>query len=115
MNNTTMSQEELHAAEMDQNRNDDMLYEPVVVHKNWEDFKIIQVASERGGHGGGDKRLHDKIFANPDAADPLKHSAGLRDGAMSILIGVAARKSIESNKPVKIADLTSYKPSPNRA
>jgi predicted dehydrogenase len=115
MNNSTMSQEELHAAEMNQNSNEDMMYEPMVVHKNWEDFKIIQVGSERGGHGGGDKRLHDKIFANPDAADPLKHSAGIRDGAMSVMIGIAARKSIESNKPIKIADLTSIKPSPNRA
>src|SRR5690606_39091244 len=115
MNNSSLSQEELHAAEMDQNRQDDMMYEPLVVHKNWEDFKIIQVGSERGGHGGGDKRLHDKIFANPNAADPLKHSAGLRDGAMSVMIGIAARKSIESNKPIKITDLTSIKPSPNRA
>src|SRR5690554_2511316 len=115
MNNSTMSQEELHAAEMAQNSNEDMMFEPLVLHKNWEDFKIIQVGSERGGHGGGDKRLHDKIFANPNAADPLKHSAGLRDGAMSVMIGIVARKSIESNKPIKITDLTSIKPSPNRA
>lgn len=115
MNNSTLSQEELHAAEMDQSRKDDMVHEPLVVHKNFEDFKIIQVGSERGGHGGGDKRLHDKIFLNPDAPDPLKHAAGLRDGAMSVLVGVAARKSIKSNRPVKIASLSSLKPSPNRA
>jgi hypothetical protein len=30
----------------------------------------------------------------------------LRDGAMSVLVGIAARKSIESGKPVRIADLT---------
>jgi predicted dehydrogenase len=113
--NSSMTQEELHAAEMDQNKNEDMMYEPLVVHKNWEDFKIIQVGSERGGHGGGDKRLHDKIFANPDAPDPLKHSAGLRDGVMSVLVGIAARKSIESNQPVKIADLSSIKPSADRS
>jgi hypothetical protein len=86
----------------------------LVLHKNFEDYKIIQVGSERGGHGGGDKRLHDKIFANPDAAGPLKHSAGLRDGVMSVLVGIAARKSIESNRPVKIADLSSVKPSADR-
>src|SRR5690554_8153842 len=103
MNNSTMSQEELHAAEMAQNTNEDMMFEPLVLHKNWEDFKIIQVGSERGGRGGGDKRLHDKIFVNPDAADPLKYSAGLRDGAMSVWVGSAARTSIQSNKPVKMA------------
>src|SRR5690606_29581233 len=62
MTSSNLSQEELHAAEMDQNKKDDMVREPLVVHKNFEDFKIIQVGSERGGHGGGDKRLHDKIF-----------------------------------------------------
>jgi hypothetical protein len=39
----------------------------------------------------------------------------VRDGAMSILIGIAARKSIESGKPIKIGDLTDLKPSPNRS
>ena len=65
---------------------------------------------ERGGHGGGDKRLQDKIFVNPDLADPYGRSAGIRDGAMSALIGIAARKSIESGHPVKIAELTDLEP-----
>lgn len=115
MSNETMDQEALHAAEMNQNVREDMMREPLVLHKNWEKPQIIQVESERGGHGGGDKRLHDKIFVNPDAADPYKHSAGIRDGIMSVLVGVAARNSINSNSPVKIADLTEIKPSPNRA
>ena len=115
MTSSNMSQDELHAAEMDQTRKDDQIIEPLVLYKNWEDYQMIQVTSERGGHGGGDKRLHDKIFANPDAADPYKHSAGLRDGAMSILVGVAAVRSIESNKAIKIGDLTDLKPMPNRA
>lgn len=115
MSNETMDQEALHAAEMNQNASEDMHREPLVLHKNWEKPQIIQVVSERGGHGGGDKRLHDKIFKNPEAADPYKHAAGIRDGVMSVLIGVAARNSINSKGPVKIADLTSIKPSPNRA
>ena len=115
MTSSNMSQDELHAAEMDQTKKDDHIVEPLVLYKNWEDYQMIQVTSERGGHGGGDRRLHDKIFANPDAADPYKHSAGLRDGAMSILVGVAAVKSIESNKAIKIGDLTDLKPLPNRA
>ncbi|SHN32383.1 Oxidoreductase family, C-terminal alpha/beta domain [Cyclobacterium lianum] len=115
MSNETLDQEALHAAEMNQNNaGEDMNREPLVLHKNWEKPQIIQVVSERGGHGGGDKRLHDKIFKTPNAADPYKHAAGLRDGIMSVLVGVAARKSITSKGPVKIADLTSIKPSPNR-
>jgi predicted dehydrogenase len=114
MSKDNLDQEALHAAEMDQTP-DDMNQEPLVVHKNFEEPKIINVLSERGGHGGGDRRLHDKIFKNPDAADPYQHSAGLRDGIMSVLIGVAARNSIESKGPVKIADLTEIKPTPDRA
>jgi len=72
------------------------------------------VPVERGGHGGGDKRLHDKIFENPDAPDPYKHAAGVRDGAMSILIGVAARNSIETGKPIRIASLTDLQPRARR-
>jgi hypothetical protein len=36
--------------------------------------------------------------------------AGTRDGAMSLLIGVAARKSIEEKRAVKIAELTDINP-----
>lgn len=114
MKNESLDQETLHSAEMNQRAEDDVLQEPLVLYKNWEDYKVIQVSSERGGHGGGDRRLHDKIFKNPNAADPYKHSAGLRDGVMSVLIGVAARKSIESNSPIKIADLTELEPSAKR-
>jgi len=99
---------------MNQNLKEDTAVEPVILFKNWENFKTINVTSERGGHGGGDKRLHDKIFVNPNAADPLKHSAGVRDGVMSVLIGVAARKSIQTGQPIKIANLTDLKPSANR-
>ncbi len=63
-----------------------------------------------GGHGGGDAKLLERLFVSPDAPDPLNHAAGTRDGAMSILIGIAARKSIDTGKPVKIADLTDLVP-----
>ncbi len=114
MKNDNLSQAELHAAEMSQNRDEDQMYEPIIVHKNWEKHETIQVPVERGGHGGGDKRLHDKIFKNPEAPDPYKHSAGVRDGAMSILVGVAARNSIESGHPVRIAELTDLQPRAKR-
>jgi hypothetical protein len=49
------------------------------------------------------------MFKTPEAPDALKHAAGTRDGAMSILVGVAARKSIELKRPVKISELTDIK------
>lgn len=114
MKNEQLDQSALHAAEMNQSGKSDVINEPVVVHKNFEEFKIIQVTSERAGHGGGDSRLQDKLFKNPNAPDPLKHAAGIRDGAMAILIGIAARKSIQTKQPVKIGSLTSLKPGVKR-
>ncbi len=107
-------QAELHAAEMSQNREEKLSYKPIIVHKNWNKYEVEMVEYERGGHGGGDKRLHDKIFKNPEAPDPYKHAAGTRDGAMSILIGIAARKSIAAGEPVRIAELTDLKPRAKR-
>lgn len=103
------SQDELHALEMSQEAGE-MTYSPIIVHNLWEEHKVVPVGFSRAGHGGGDRRLHDKIFRNPEAPDPLGHMAGSRDGAMSILIGVAARKSIESGEPVRIASLTDLEP-----
>ncbi|WP_163715451.1 Gfo/Idh/MocA family protein [Mangrovibacterium lignilyticum] len=102
-----VSQSQLHAAEMSQNRNEHPEeYDEIMVMKNWEDYKLVKVPKVRGGHGGGDVRLQDKIFKDPNMADPYRHSAGTRDGAMSILIGIAARKSIEEGRTVKIEELT---------
>ena len=111
---TKLSQADLHDQEMNQN-DEEKDFEEIYVMDNFGTYEQIKVLKESGGHGGGDKRLQDKIFANPQAPDPLKHSAGSRDGAMSVLIGIAARKSVETGKPVKIADLTDIESKPNRS
>ena len=112
--NSQMSQAALHAAEMNQGGAKEMETKPLILHKNWNDFEPIKVSYERKGHGGGDQRLQDSIFKNPDNPDPLSHGAGLRDGAMSILIGIAARRSIEEGKPIQIEDLTDLEPQAKR-
>lgn len=112
--NDELDQEALHKLEMSQDASDFMVHEPVIVHKLWNSHETQLVSYDRRGHGGGDARLQAKIFKNPEAPDPFKHSAGSRDGALSVLIGVAARRSIEQNKLIKIADLTDIKISPNR-
>jgi len=108
-----VSQEQLHAAEMRQG-DDEVSYEPMIVHRLWNDFDTIQVPMERAGHGGGDQRLQAQIFEHPEKQDPFERAAGLRDGAMSILIGIAARNSIESGAPVRIASLTNLQPMEKR-
>lgn len=112
--NTALSQEELHAAEMDQSGKETEEQEPIIVHKLWNDYKVINVGMSREGHSGGDEKLHEKIFLHPDQTDPYDRAAGARDGAMSVLIGIAARKSIESRSPVRIAELTSLEPRAKR-
>lgn len=82
--------------------------------KMFGDSQIITVPQAEGGHGGGDMRLKVRIFKDPTSPDPLKQAAGTRDGAMSVLIGIAARNSIDTAKPVKIVDLTDIKPQPVR-
>jgi predicted dehydrogenase len=58
-----------------------------------------------GGHGGGDELLRKMIFEKGHA-DPLGHQAGSLDAARSILVGVAATRSMQSNGAwVKIGDL----------
>ena len=76
---------------------------------NFGKREIIRIPNNEEGHGGGDVRLRKQIF-NPDGKDPYRQAAGSRDGAMSILVGIAARNSIDSGKPVKIESLTSLKP-----
>ncbi len=110
----SVSQAEMHQREMDQSGDDQAESEPIIVHKLWKDFETVQVPVERAGHGGGDKRLHDKIFIHPEKEDPFQRAAGVRDGAMSILIGVAARKSIENGEPIKIGSLTDLQPRSTR-
>ena len=115
MGKNVIDQEALHALEMKQGAEAaNMHHEPMIVHKLWNKHRTELVSYDRSGHGGGDRRLHDKIFLNPDAPDPMRHAAGSRDGAMSILIGVAARKSIESGHPVRIAELIDLEPRARR-
>lgn len=88
-------------------------YDEIVLTKSFGTREFIRVPEGSSGHGGGDKLLKDKIFAGV-TEDPLNQSANVRDGALSILIGIAARKSCETGQAVKIGDLTSIKPGPKR-
>jgi predicted dehydrogenase len=72
--------------------------------------EIIRADHKPGSHWGGDPIMMDKLFKHPEAPDPLGQQAGVRDGVMSILIGIAARKSIKSGMPINIKDLTDLVP-----
>jgi predicted dehydrogenase len=64
----------------------------------------VDLPKAEGGHGGGDQRLRDLVFRQVTVPDHLK-LPGSRAGAMSCLTGIAARKSVDEGRPVKIAEL----------
>jgi predicted dehydrogenase len=108
---TAITQDEHHAKQFDANRKTKKAdYDPIIVMKNFQKHELIKVPKAGGGHGGGDPILLADIFSGEKRPDPLGYIAGTRDGAMSVLTGVAARISIDTGKPIRIADLTSLKP-----
>ena len=56
-----------------------------------------------GAHGGGDAVLLNDIFGIPEE-DPYKRAASHIDGAMSILTGICANKSIASGLPINVME-----------
>ncbi|TAK25030.1 MAG: Gfo/Idh/MocA family oxidoreductase [Chloroflexota bacterium] len=75
-----------------------------LIHGRGEIENIV-VPAVNGGHGGGDALLRESLFSIAPPPDPLGHSAGSRAGAMSLLIGAAANRSIATGQRIAIADL----------
>ena len=92
----------------------ELIFIPTAKFTN-EKVQVIKAEHKPGGHWGGDPIMMDKLFKDPGMPDPLGQQAGIRDGVMSILIGIAARKSCMTNIPVNIADLTDLVPQKKRA
>ncbi len=70
----------------------------------WSEPGVFVLERIKGGHAGGDRLLLQDLF-QPRESDPLNHKADSRAGAMSILTGVAAKKSVETGRPVTIQSL----------
>ena len=76
----------------------------IVVYPMFGNAYEVDIKSGIGGHGGGDRVLLNDIFGEP-AEDPFKRAASHIDGAMSILTGISANKSIASGMPVDVMSL----------
>jgi predicted dehydrogenase len=87
-------------------------YDELVLFPCFGERQFIKVPQAEG-HGGGDTLLRDKIFLKKKE-DPLCQAASTRDGALSILIGIAARKSCDTGEAIRIADLTDIIPQEQR-
>lgn len=111
LDHAMVNQEQRHAIEMAQDKNaKPNEFQQIMVMDNFsKKYEMIEVPKYTGGHGGGDDRMQERIFRNHND-NPFNIMAGTRDGAMSCLIGIAARKSIEEKRTVKISELTDIVP-----
>lgn len=66
------------------------------------------VASQIGGHGGGDAKLLKALFEG-SVEDPLGQQADSLAGAQSLLIGATANRSIAEGRALDVPDMSSYK------
>ncbi|MFB6343333.1 Gfo/Idh/MocA family oxidoreductase [Saccharicrinis sp. FJH62] len=109
-------QSQLHEKEMSQNSHTmaGLKFHEIIMQKNFKDYKRIEFPYIRSGHWGGDKLMFDAIYRNQIIDPDLHHAANVRDGSMAVLIGIAARKSIDEDRAIKIADLTSLVPRENK-
>lgn len=77
-----------------------------VTQRNFAPFERERLPYVRAGHWGGDRLMADYLFRGRTDRPELGQQAGLCDGALSVLAGIAARRSIDEGRPVRIADLT---------
>ncbi|MEX0778005.1 MAG: Gfo/Idh/MocA family oxidoreductase [Phycisphaeraceae bacterium] len=59
----------------------------------------------KGGHGGSDGAILERIFVPDLAPDPFQRDATHIDGAASILTGICANQSIATGLPVQVEDV----------
>lgn len=66
----------------------------------------VDIEAVSGDHGGSDPMLLEDLFGSPPA-DEFKRAANHIDGAMSILVGIAANKSMMTGRPINVGELVS--------
>jgi predicted dehydrogenase len=74
------------------------------VVRNFGSRVKIDLPKSEGGHGGGDDRLRDIIFRNVSVPEHMRLPDS-RAGAMACLTGIAALKSGDEGRPVRIKEL----------
>jgi predicted dehydrogenase len=79
----------------------------LTVHPFWAPAREIALEHSRGGHGGADGRMTERLFDPAVAAtpDPLGRGATATDGALALLTGLAANHSIRTGAATRVADL----------
>jgi len=76
----------------------------IYLTRNFGQREKVAIPKAEGAHGGGDDRLRDLIFRQVTVPDHMRLPDS-RAGALSCLTGIAARKSVDEGRPVKISEL----------
>ncbi|HEX6195863.1 MAG TPA: Gfo/Idh/MocA family oxidoreductase [Jiangellaceae bacterium] len=79
----------------------------LTVRPYWEPPRQVNVPGyTRSGHGGADARMTHTLFtAAAHTPDRLGRAATERDGATSLLVGLAGNESMRTGEPVRVADI----------
>ena len=76
----------------------------LVLVRNFGKRERIPIEKGEGGHAGGDNALYQAIFGGAEVPSHMR-LPGSRAGALSCLTGIAARKSVDEQRPVRISEL----------
>lgn len=82
----------------------------VRLQRMFEKTQAIEIPEAKGGHGGGDTRLLERIFMPDVADDPLNRDAGFEDGLSSILVGICGNRSLASGQAVQLDEVWPHPP-----
>jgi predicted dehydrogenase len=78
----------------------------LVFRPHWGPPQKIEIPeTNQGGHGGADTIMLEDIFGSKPVHDPLARAATHEAGAMSIMTGIAANRSMATGLPVRVRDL----------
>ena len=77
----------------------------IKIYPHFQPGYEVEVWRGEGGHGGGDPVLANDLFGTNPPEDKYKRAADQRAGAWSILTGIAANRSMESGRPIRIDEL----------
>ncbi|KAI0810239.1 hypothetical protein GGR55DRAFT_130835 [Xylaria sp. FL0064] len=78
----------------------------ILLRPLFEKPREVEIEDGRGAHGGGDTVLLNDLFGEP-VSDEFMRAASHVDGALSILTGIAANKSMATGQVVNVDDILS--------
>lgn len=76
----------------------------ITVYPLFEEAYNVPFETPEGGHGGGDPVLLADVFGKNKEQDRFHRAASHIDGALSIMTGICANKSIATGMPIKVLD-----------